>query len=511
MALTGPKANIVRGAGISFLGRKVPVRFAGGGRNKEEALMLTDRLGNEAAQRGLLSGLGVRRINVVGIIVLPEGNGNCKQFEGGNIVISREGILSLPVVEWLMILRGGIFKGVMYLPFFEFLKKRFSAPSAIFATSTGGVFAAPYANGMEPSLITSTATGVLKDILSRKGLQGLYSPDLEGIKYYFGKKYTGLTTHDVLIRILCEKFGLNGVMTDETEVPIFFTEVSLGEGQGTIGGDPKMMDRFRGKLPNAGYKDPTLGWTNKKNVPLVYLIRNSAAIPGVIKPDESDGKIHVDGGVWDVSILAATRWKGKDGRGTPMLALDGGYSGQRVEGIDNIAEIASATLDVMMGKGFQSYLSSHFLDGKIFRMLNPGFFKLSTLDPLERMDDVIASMRCTLQMAFLPFMGFLNHPMDRFFARWKTRICERLKGLGFEVEKFGNIVSMTDKSPLYDSLPAGKKWIMERSYNLRWLLGQIYEVWGFYKTIKLIIHGLDLKYGGYVGKKPKENRQDQKA
>jgi hypothetical protein len=510
MALTGPKANIVRGAGISFLGRKVPVRFAGGGRNKEEALMLTDRLGNEAAQRGLLSGLGVRRINVVGIIVLPEGNGNCKQFEGGNIVISREGILSLPVVEWLMILRGGIFKGVMYLPFFEFLKKRFSAPSAIFATSTGAVFGAPYANGMAPRQITSTTIGVLNDILHNKGLQGLYSPDIKGLRYSSGK-YKGITTHDKLMQILCNEFGLGGVMFSDTEIPIFISEVSLGEGQGMVSGDPKMRDMFRGKLPGAAYKDPTLRWVNKEDGPIVNFVRNSAAIPVIIKPDESDGKIHVDGGVWDVSILAATRLKGKDGRGIPIFALSEGYSGQRMEGIDNIAEIASAMFDVMMGKGYESYLSSHFLDGKIFRMLNPGLFKLSTLDPLERMSDVMESMKNTLLMAFDPFTGLSGNLMDRFLGRWSAKVRYRLKNLGFEVEKFSDIISMTDKSPLYDALPKGKGWIMERSYNLKWLLGQIYEVWGFYKTIKLIIHGLDLKYGGYVGKKPKENRQDQKA
>lgn len=399
-----------------------------------------------------------------------------------------------------MILRGGVFKGLMYLPVFEFLKRRFSAPSAIFSTSTGAVFGSPYANGMDPSRITSTAKGVLKDILKNKGLQGIYSPDLKGLRDH-SDKYTGLTTHDKLMQILCSEFGLSGVTFSDTEIPIFITEVSLGEGQGMIAGDPKLRDMFRGKQSNASCKDPTLRWANKEDGPIVYFIANSAAIPGVIKPDESGGKIHVDGGVWDVAILAASRWKGKDGKGFPMLAFNPGYSGERIEGIDNIFEMASATLDVMMGKGYELNLSCHYIEGTTFRMIVPGMFKLTTLEPLERMDDVTTSMKATLQMVFEPFMGLLKHPMDAFLSSMGKKFCDRLRSMGFKVEKFGDIICITDKLPLYDALPKAKTWIMERSYNLPWLLGQIYETWGLFRTIKLIIHGLDLKFGGYIQKK----------
>lgn len=518
---------------ISFFGRRVPVHL--NGRSPNAGLMRNLR--KAAVQRELL-GATFRTIGekidpsaIASISVVPRLSGGIR-FENGNLIISMPKARECQVIAgWkkkyriILVLGGGTDRGIAHIGPLLGFEQLGIEPEMIVTTSAGAIIGALYALHKSAQKVER----IIYEIVKGKSLQDFADPDLTGLRDR--SVYSGIMKGKKLVDLFEQYGGLHGVkFTDpsipqeDRLIPLYICAVNGNDGKLTVFGDMSKL----GKADINTYKGP---------MTVMDAVRASFSIPAAFVPYSKDynGEAYdfIDGGVREnlpfltaAKILKAMGNRGR--RKTIILAIHLGYCGE-LEGKlrnRNFAEIASIGLDF----AFHSQLSA-IRDELLAKMekakksrtavivLNLGISNVKTPDAIRLTQNLVISGKHTL----LKFAGILSAGRQfspaHLIAPITGRIRSALEKNGFMVDRKGERRSIIrHKRPLIKRKlgdPVWKKYYREDGGKLivkrpdksmiAWVLGIVYKTWGLFKTLKLILHGLEFKYGGYINQKSKEN------
>jgi NTE family protein len=231
-------------------------------------------------------------------------------------------------------LSGGGIRGASHIGALRALEEAGLKPKMIAGSSAGSIVASMYATGMTvdemeesflkyaPYVLDIDFAGALGALLR---LYPLFrgKPVLDGlIKGNNAEKIINKLTH--------------GRTMSQANIPLAITATDINDGTPIVFTSAKLDRRDTGNMVFCS------------NVLISEAVRASIAIPVIFRPKtvEVRGKKRrlVDGGVVNNLPVDVLRMMGAD----RIIGINLGYSGQRQEQVDNIVEIGSQTVDIMM-------------------------------------------------------------------------------------------------------------------------------------------------------------------
>lgn len=241
-------------------------------------------------------------------------------------------------------LSGGSIRGAAHVGALKCLHDHGIKPDVVAGTSAGSVVAGLYASGLSPEDLVRVACE-----LTPSKIFDIFSPIV--VMAIFAKAVgEAMCGHARLL-----KWAPSGIMKgqkleaflrtkgiassfEKMRLPCIVTAVEIDTGRKVL-----FTDRATAEKLNLRYKLRRSRTIAVCDVQPAEAIRASCAIPGLFVPKRINGMQLVDGGIKDNLPLEPIDLLGCD----VLIGIDLGYSGERREGIDNIAEVVSQSIDIM--------------------------------------------------------------------------------------------------------------------------------------------------------------------
>ena len=227
-----------------------------------------------------------------------------------------------------LVLSGGGVRGVAHIGVLKALHEANIKPAMVSGTSAGSIVAGLYAYGYSPEEIKICA----KEITARYfdiDYPGILS-SLVNLFFHGTPTISGLIKGDHL-EYLFNKLT-KGAYLKNAKIPVAITAVDINNAHiVTFCSHP-----LRTLLNN--------DYVYLYNYRFSEAIRASIAIPGIFKPKIINNMRLVDGGIRDNLPVDIIRLMGAK----KVIAVNLGYSGTPVPGVDNIIEIALQSIDLMI-------------------------------------------------------------------------------------------------------------------------------------------------------------------
>lgn len=227
-----------------------------------------------------------------------------------------------------LVFSGGGVRGSAHIGVLKALHENYIKPRMIAGTSAGSIVAGLYSYGYNPEEIR---------LLANRISRNYYDVDYQGIlSSLFGVVFNNDISLSGLIkgRILESYFHrvTKGALLNSAKIPTAISAVDINNGKLVI--FTSMPFRFRLQDDTVYINDATFA----------DAIRSSISIPGIFKPKMFKNMRLVDGGLRSNLPVELVRQMGA----RKVIAVNLGYSGYPVPGVDNIIEISLQSIDLMI-------------------------------------------------------------------------------------------------------------------------------------------------------------------
>lgn len=227
-----------------------------------------------------------------------------------------------------LVLSGGGVRGFAHLGVLKALHEEKIKPQMISGTSAGSIVAGLYAYGYQPDEIA---------LLAKKISRRYYDVDYPGVICAVlnvimneNIEIAGLIKGDILETFFRQT--TKGAKLKEAKIPLAITAVDINNANIVI------FTSLSRRLIN---KDE---YVYLHNYTFAEAIRASIAIPGIFRPKIINNMRLVDGGVRANLPVEVIHSMGAN----QVIAVNLGYTGYPVPGVDNIVEISLQSLDLMI-------------------------------------------------------------------------------------------------------------------------------------------------------------------
>lgn len=236
-------------------------------------------------------------------------------------------------------LGGGFLRGTAHIGVLKVLHRAGIPVHMVAGTSAGSVVAALYAAGYSPAEMEEIALGLRPGDLFDYGpavfnlflLAGDMLCRRLGLPFP-GRRPLGLMSGAGLERIMRQLLGRQRLF-GETEIPLGITAVDARDGTLVI---------FREGAPRARTILPPEDHVTS-GVPVATAVRASTAVPGLFEPVRLGERVLVDGGIRENIPAYVLRRMGAE----LVVAVDVGYSGQRVRRVEQIMDVLTQSLEIV--------------------------------------------------------------------------------------------------------------------------------------------------------------------
>jgi len=231
-------------------------------------------------------------------------------------------------------LSGGGIRGASHIGALRALEEAGLRPDMVAGTSAGSIIASLYATGMTVGSMEKKFIKYAPYILDFD-LAGSFGAILRLCSLFNGQSVLdGLIKGNRAEKIM--KSLTDGKTISQTNIPLAITATDINDGTAIVFSSKRLAGFVTGRAVCCS------------NVFISQAVRASIAIPVVFKPKilEVEGKQRrlVDGGVANNLPVDVLRMMGAH----KIIGINLGYSGQMQEQVDNILEIGSQTIDIMM-------------------------------------------------------------------------------------------------------------------------------------------------------------------
>lgn len=227
-----------------------------------------------------------------------------------------------------LVFSGGGVRGSAHIGVLKALHENRIRPDMIAGTSAGSIVAGLYAYGYNPEEIRLLANRIARNYydVDYYGIMG----SLLGLLFNQNVTLSGLIKGHILESFFYR--ATKGALLSSARIPTAITAVDINTGNLVI--FTSLPYRFR-------LRDDTVFITNAT---FAEAIRSSIAIPGIVKPKIVQNMRLVDGGIRANLPVELVRHMGA----RKVIAVNLGYSGYPVPGVDNIIEISLQSIDLMI-------------------------------------------------------------------------------------------------------------------------------------------------------------------
>jgi NTE family protein len=278
-------------------------------------------------------------------------------------------------------------------------------PSAVSGTSAGSIVAGLYASGlsiaeMERVALSLRASSVF-DVCSPVALVGAIAKVLTeavgGPRSLLKWAPNGVLRGQRLETFL-RKAGMSASF-EKMRLPCIVTSTEVDNARKVLFTDQATAAVLRRRYRMRGSRTAVI-----TGVSPVAAVRASCAIPGVYIPKVINGMQLIDGGVKDYLPLEPLDLLGCD----ILIGVDLGYAGDRREGIDNIAEVVSQSLDIMGANSVDlsvELLRSRYRN-RVIRVM-PRIYDVGLLDT-KKIPDCISRGYAAMEKSIAPLMRLVR-------------------------------------------------------------------------------------------------------
>lgn len=228
-----------------------------------------------------------------------------------------------------LVLSGGGVRGSAHIGVLKALHEEKLYPTMVSGTSAGSIVAGLYAYGYTPDEIFLCGKRITKDFFDVD-----YSTVVCSLLSYLFHNtlgITGLIKGDVLENYLYHV--TKGAKLNAAKIPVAITAVDINNTHIVV---------FTSSLTRLQQRDNYIYKRGKYT--FAEAIRASIAIPGIFKPKIVDKMRLVDGGIRANLPVEIVREMGA----RKVIAVNLGYSGYPVPGVDDILEISLQAIDLMV-------------------------------------------------------------------------------------------------------------------------------------------------------------------
>lgn len=228
-----------------------------------------------------------------------------------------------------LVLSGGGVRGSAHIGVLKALHEEKLYPTMISGTSAGSIVAGLYAYGYTPDEIILRGKGITKDFFDVDYSNAICS--LISFLFHNSLNITGLIKGDMLESYLYHI--TNGAKLKDAKIPVAITAVDINNSHIVVfaSNQSRLLQR-----DNYIYKCG--------NYTFAEAIRASIAIPGIFRPKIIDKMRLVDGGIRANLPVEIVREMGV----RKVIAVNLGYNGYPVPGVDDILEISLQAIDLMV-------------------------------------------------------------------------------------------------------------------------------------------------------------------
>jgi len=498
---------------IAIGGKETPVFFPSRLRSSSGAM--TWRLNNRFVQRRLFNELHVKPSEVGSIVINPNQKAD-KIFKVGKILLSQEYAKRIRGDAFCLVLGGGTDRIFVHLGLLEAMEKAGIKPDFIVGTSAGSIIGALYAY--------YGSVQKVKEIVYQAMRQNNYQDvaDLNLKKLRDGNPLSGLLEFSDLLRVLEKDLGLKGVKFTDLKIPMIICGVNANDG---------LLYLFAKKMNEQLTEDPA---TTKKSrykvtrmrfyggpITVAEAARASASLPGGAVPFRTVFKRKVydwiDGGVrMNNPVPIAFQLVGvKDIllNATGFCGMSKGKFGEK-----SFIDVFMHAWDISGWRQLDDMKDNDYEKEDVsVRGINTGAFNVQTPRGFLLAQRLVISAKESTKKLIKLVCG-RKFSRKKLFSYWGDRLVRKLEDAGFTFEEYSRggrgVYFMIDtKSPILTRNQDDPYWRKKEKQDggkLRnkpiskgmtgWMLGVVYDTWGLFKTFKLILHGLELKYGGYIKK-----------
>lgn len=241
-------------------------------------------------------------------------------------------------------LSGGSVRGAAHIGVLKCLHENGIYPSVVSGASAGSIVAGLYASGLSPadlervalSLKPSQIVDIHSPLAIIASMARVLAEAVGSGASLFKRAPCGVIKGTKLEQFL-RKAGMARSF-DDMALPCVVVATQLDNGRQVV-----FTDRRTAEVLTRRYKLRRRRTVVETGVEPAAAIAASCSIPGVFTPRWIGGMQLVDGGVRDNLPLEALDLLRCDS----IIGVNLGYSGERREGIDNIAEVVSQSVDIM--------------------------------------------------------------------------------------------------------------------------------------------------------------------
>lgn len=302
-------------------------------------------------------------------------------------------------------LSGGSLRGAAHVGALKCLHDHAVRPFAVSGTSAGSIVAGLYASGVSLAHLEKTASSLrassVFDLCPPVALVGAIAKALNeaigGPRSLLGWAPNGVVRGQRLEAFL-RKAGMSGSF-EKMRIPCIVTSTEVDTARKVLFTDEAtaavLRRRYRMRLSRTAVIT---------GVPPVAAVRASCAIPGVYIPKVINGMQLIDGGVKDYLPLEPLDLLGCD----ILIGVDLGYAGDRREGIDNIAEVVSQSLDIMGAHSVDlsvELLRSRYRN-RVIRVM-PRIYDVGLFDT-KKIPDCISRGYATMKKCMAPLLRLIR-------------------------------------------------------------------------------------------------------
>lgn len=234
----------------------------------------------------------------------------------------------MPLMSLGLVFSGGGVRGSAHIGVLKALHEANIRPQMLSGTSAGSIVAGLYAYGFMPEEIR-----IIANRISRNYYDMDYVGVIQSLFAVFAGgsiSISGLIKGNILESVIYRL--TRGAKLTTAKIPVAITAVDINNADLVI---------FLSHPALAAWRDD---YRYISNCTFAEAIRASIAIPGIFKPKIFDQMRLVDGGVRANLPVGIIRKMGAK----KVLAVNLGYSGYPVPGVDNIVEISMQSIDLMI-------------------------------------------------------------------------------------------------------------------------------------------------------------------
>jgi len=256
-----------------------------------------------------------------------------------------------------LVFSGGGVRGSSHIGVLKALHEADIRPKMLAGTSAGSIVAGLYAYGFSPEEIR-----IIANRISRNYYDVDYSGIIHSLFTVFKRgnlKLSGLIKGEFLESVFYRL--TRGAQLKTAKIPVAITAVDINNTDLVVFISHPALLAFRDE------------YTYINNCTFAEAIRASIAIPGIFRPKLFNKMRLVDGGVRANLPVGIVRRMGA----RKVLAVNLGYSGYPVPGVDNILEISLQAIDLMVYQITRPSLESADI------VISPSFHNVLHNDPAK--------------------------------------------------------------------------------------------------------------------------------